>query len=133
VGPDPTELHVLVAYGWLLVAGAMLVANGTGDLGLTAIAAPVDAERHILGAGYATTLILGVGARLLAGFANRPVREARLIWATLALSGLAALLRVVPRLFGIGGAEAVLALAGLAGMLAVGVFWWNLPATAPDR
>jgi uncharacterized protein involved in response to NO len=38
----------------------------------------LDAEWHILGAGFMTLLILGEGVNLLPGFAGRPLRsEAR--------------------------------------------------------
>jgi uncharacterized protein involved in response to NO len=128
-----TELLAIAAYAWMGVAAVVFVANGLGDLGILPGWTSVDAVRHALGAGYVTLLIFGVGARLLAGFANRPLRAERLVWATLAFGVLAALLRVGPRLVAVGHAEALLASAGLLGVLAVGAFWWNVPATARGR
>lgn len=132
-GADPTELLAIAAYVWLAVAALTLGANGLGDLGILAGWGSADAVRHALGAGYVTLLIFGVGARLLPGFANRPLRAGRLVWATLAFGLLAALLRVGPRLVTVGHAEVLLAGAGLFGALAVAAFWWNVPATARGR
>jgi uncharacterized protein involved in response to NO len=85
------------AYSWLLVAAALLLVGGL--LGLVGgTPPPPDAERHALGAGFVTLLIFGMGVHLLPGFLSRRIASARLVWATLWLGGLAALLRVVPPL-----------------------------------
>lgn len=130
---DPTEALAVAAYAWLAVTALVLGANGLGDLGIPVGWGSVDAVRHALGAGYVTLLIFGVGARLIPGFANRPLRGERLVWATLAFGLLAALLRVGPRLLSVGHADTLLAGAGLFGVLAVAAFWWNVPAIARDR
>jgi uncharacterized protein involved in response to NO len=144
--PHPSELVaadalVRSAYAWLavaagllLVGGVLLLAGGTPP--------PVDAERHALGAGFVTLLILGMGARLLPGFLGRRLASARLVWATLWLGNAAALLRVapalVPWLLAPSGAPApawagltaaiggLLALSGLLAMAAVACLGWNL-------
>lgn len=132
---DPLQLHVLSAYLWLVVAAALAGIAGLTDLGVIGRLAPPDAEQHALGAGFVLLLILGVGGHMLAGFAGRSLRSRRLIWVTLALANLAALLRVAPVLWGRGivggGSEVLLTLAGLAGALALALFAVNL--TGPRR
>lgn len=85
---------------------------------------------HLGGAGFVTMLILGEGAKLLPGFAGRPLRSDRLVWATLALGNLAAALRtaplLLPPLFADDSAAVALAASGLAGLLAVALFALNL-------
>jgi uncharacterized protein involved in response to NO len=91
---------------------------------------PRDAERHALGAGLVTLLILGMAVRLVPGFAGRPLRSARLVWATVWLGNGAALLRVVP-LF-LPSSSLTLGLLGLSGALgiaAVACLGWNLRHT----
>ncbi len=130
---DPIQLHALSAYGWLLVAAALLVWAGLSGLGVLVASAPRDAEQHALGAGFVTLLILGVGAHLLPGFANRPLRSRKLIWLTLGLGHAAALLRVGPflaaPLLPAGLVSAFLAAAGLAGVAAVAAFGVNVRAS----
>ena len=129
---DPVQLHLVGAYGWLTLAGGFLALNGLADLGGMAVAIPRDAERHALGAGFITLLILGVGPAMLPGFASRPLRQPRLLWATLALGALAAVLRVVPPLLPALPAPPLMALAGASGLAALVVFAWNVPL-APRR
>jgi uncharacterized protein involved in response to NO len=125
---DPTQWHALTAYGWLAVAGLVL-AGGARE----------DAERHVLGAGFVTLLILGVGAHMLPGFARRSVRSAGLVWATLLLGNAAAALRALPPLAPAALPTAVVgttyALAGLLGLAAVAVFAANVVASRgrPER
>ena len=125
---DPLHLHALAAYAWLLLAAGHLAWGGAAGLG--GASGPPDVEVHLLGAGFVTLLILGVGAQLLPGFARRPLRRPALLWATLALGNAAALLRVAPPFLAPtlppGATSAALALAGLAGLLAVALFAHNL-------
>lgn len=127
---DPLQLHAITAYVWLMVAAGVIVLEGLGMLGLPAPAMTPDAERHAIGAGFVTILILGVGAHLLPGFARLPLRSRRLAWGTLLLGNLAALLRIAPVLFTPHGsgtvAGAVLAGAGLAGIIAIALFAINI-------
>jgi uncharacterized protein involved in response to NO len=129
------------AYAWLVVAAALLVIGGVAAL-LGQSGPPVDAERHALGAGFVTLLILGMGIHLLPGFMGRRIASVRLAWASFWLGNAAALLRVVPTLvpwlLALGGVTAplpplardvlngLLALSGLLGMEAVACFGWNL-------
>jgi hypothetical protein len=90
----------------------------------------LDAEWHILGAGFMTLLILGEGVNLLPGFAGRPLRSEARVWANLVFGNLAVLLRVAPVLLsalfaGLLGPGA-LASSGLAGLLAVALFTYNI-------
>lgn len=127
---DPLQLHAITAYGWLLLAAGVLVLVGLRMIGLPAPTLTPDAERHAIGAGFITILILGVGAHLLPGFARRPLRSRSLAWGTLLLGNLAALLRVVPVLapsHGFGSIPAaVLASAGLVGCVAIALFAVNI-------
>ena len=117
---DAAQWHALAAFGWLLLDALLLVvAAATGGLSL-------GADRHLLGAGFVTLLILGEGAKLLPGFTGQPLRSERLVWLTLGLGNAAAVLRVGPPLLPglLNGplAESALALSGLLGVLAIGVF-----------
>jgi uncharacterized protein involved in response to NO len=127
---DAAQWHGLSAFVWLLLdAGLLLVGaitfllHGGGD-------SQRDIDRHILGAGFITLLILGEGANLLPGFGAGPLRSQALVWATLLFGNAAAILRVgplvLPRLVPGQGGELVLSLSGLAGVLAVAVFGLNL-------
>ena len=109
-------------------------------LGEAAPAASAGAERHILGAGFVTLLILGEGANLLPGFAHRPLRSQWLVWATLSLGNLAAVLRVapnlLPQLMPPAAAELVLASSGGVGVFTLVAFAANLgrlPARTEDE
>jgi uncharacterized protein involved in response to NO len=63
-------------------------------------APPEDFERHALGAGYVLLLVVGMGLRLLPGFAGPPRRRVALpaAWLAIWAAHLAALLRVGPPL-----------------------------------
>lgn len=133
---DPIHLHALTAYTWLLFGAALLGWQGLVDW-LPGLTAPPDIERHALGAGFLTLLILGVGARLLPGFARLPLRRPGLCWPTLVLGNGAALLRVGPFLppsFPAHLADAALPAAGLCGVAALGIFALNLtgPRTSKE-
>ncbi len=93
---DPIQLLALSAFGWLLVAAGLLLLRGSDALSGPGWPAPLDAEWHALGAGFVTPLILGVGAHLLPGFARSRLRSIGLVWVTLLLANLAAVLRVGP-------------------------------------
>ena len=131
-GDVAAEWLIVAAYAWLAVGGLLLVWEGlaglvslSGSGGLTA--PPRDAERHALGAGLVTLLILGMAPRLVPGFVGRPLYSARLVWATVWLGNGAALLRVSPLFF--PSSPVTLGLFGLAGALgvaAIACLGWNL-------
>jgi uncharacterized protein involved in response to NO len=127
---DPVHLHILSAYAWLLLAALLLVGQGLSALGVDVLPAARDAERHAVGAGFVTLLIFGMAVRLLAGFSGQPLRGAGLVWATLILGNTAAVLRVFPLvwpdLVGADANRALLATAGLSGLLAVAALALNL-------
>ncbi|MDI3339153.1 MAG: hypothetical protein QJR03_01335 [Sphaerobacter sp.] len=127
---DPLQLLVLSAYAWLAVAAGMSGLTGLRQLGVGVPAIPPDSEWHAVGAGFATLLIFGVGAHMIPGFAQRRLRRAALAWATLVLGNLAALLRVGTSVTG-RDVAALGAVAGVAGLVAVGLFAVNL--TGPPR
>jgi uncharacterized protein involved in response to NO len=120
------EWLILSAYAWLMVAGLILIAEGLAGWAL-APRPPIDAERHALGAGLVTLLILGMAVRLLPGFAGRRLYSAGLVWATVWLGNAAALLRVVPLFLPSSRLSVgLLALSGLLALAAVVSLTWNL-------
>lgn len=136
------DLLLRQAYGWLIVAGLLLLGGGLAEA-VGAAALPQDAERHALGAGFITLLILGMGVRLVPGFlGRRKMASGSLVWATLWLGSAAALLRVgppianwlvalagappLPTYGALGGLGGLLALSGVLDVLAVAAFGWNL-------
>ncbi len=126
---DPLQLHVICAYAWLAVAATFTLIDGLDVLGYTSRMVPVDAQRHSLGAGFVTLLILGVGQEMLPGLVRQPLRWKRARWLTLLLANGAALARVVPLLNGtvFTTNTAVMSAAGLLGALAIAVFLANVP------
>jgi uncharacterized protein involved in response to NO len=129
---DPVQLHAIAAYLWLAVVALLLAWDSLAALGFPVTAPPPDAERHALGTGFVTLLILGLGARLLPSFASRRARSNALIWVTLALGNIAALLRVGPLLYPalfLSAASAAMSLAGIAALAALIVFSINVPVT----
>lgn len=131
---DPVYWHALSAYLWLAGAGALQVWDVAGTLAIVPTRPPLDAEIHLLGAGFVTHLILGVGPRLLSGFARRALRREALGWPILALANLAVMLRVAPLLLALlvppATTNAALGLGGLTGWLALALFALNLGGPA---
>ncbi|MCC7106113.1 MAG: NnrS family protein [Chloroflexi bacterium] len=122
----PTTWLIVSAYGWLAVTGLLLVGQALGGWGLLP-APPLDAERHAIGAGFVTLLILGVAPRLLPGFAGRHLHSARLVWATVWLGNSAAVLRVAPLFLADSSLRAGLpGTAGLLDLAALVCLGWNL-------
>lgn len=117
---DAPGLHALSAYIWLLAAGVAQAPGVRWD----------DVERHLLGMGFVTMLILGMGVHLLPGFVRRKIRHKGYVWATLTLGNLATGCRVIPAIpgpdLGWRVEQAIGATAGVAGMLAVGIFAFNV-------
>jgi uncharacterized protein involved in response to NO len=117
---------IFAAYTWLGVAGLLMILEGLAWWGL-APRPPLDAERHALGAGLVTLLILGMAIRMVPGFAGRPLYSARLVWATVWLGNAAAILRVLPLFVPSSRVTmTLLGLAGLLGLAAVACLGWNL-------
>jgi uncharacterized protein involved in response to NO len=130
---EPIQLHAITAYLWLILVGFLLLQSATAALGAPIVPVSPDAERHALGSGFVTMLILGLGAQLLPAFTNRRRRSDRLVWATLVLGNVAALLRVGPLLIaGLSSSldATVSALAGIAALAALIVFAINIPMSA---
>ncbi len=126
---DPLQLMVLSAYCWLVAAVVFGLMIGANDLGLGAFSVPLDAERHALGAGFVTLLILGIGSEMLPGLGKARLRRPELRWVTLILANVSALLRTVPLLLdSTPGARtsAIMSGAGLLGALAIVVFLVNI-------
>jgi uncharacterized protein involved in response to NO len=127
---EPAQWLGLSAFAWLALDALLLAVAALTILVPSLGPVALDAEWHIVGAGFVTLLILGEGANLLPGFAGRPLRSEGLVWATLVLGNLAALLRVspvlLPALFVGSLGPGVLAGSGLAGLLAVALFAYNV-------
>lgn len=132
------EWLIRPAFGWLALAALLRIGAGITALAGGRWPIPADAERHAVTMGFVTLLILGMGVRLLPGFAGRRPASPRLVEATVWLGNGAALLRLVPLLvlpWGLFGTDrapvlaAALGLAGLLAWLAVGCLALNLART----
>jgi uncharacterized protein involved in response to NO len=127
---DPIQWHVISAYAWLIAVALLLIVQGLADLCGEIVLAGDDAERHLIGAGFVTLLILGVGAHLLPGFARRPLSSRGVLWATLVLANLAVVLRAGPLLLqadlSASASNTLLSVAGVCGLLAVLLFGINI-------
>ena len=127
----PVEYLLVPAYLWLVAAGLVDIALGLKLFGLI-LPVSADTEIHSLGSGFVTLLILGMGQRMLPGFAGRQLASVRLVWATVVLGNATAILRVGPLIVGAaagwpsGPVEWTLALSGVLGLGAVGCFGVNL-------
>jgi uncharacterized protein involved in response to NO len=125
---DPVQLHLVTAYCWLGLASFVLANAGIDQNGWRSFDIAETVEWHALGAGFVTMLILGVGQLLLPGFARKPLRDRRLLWVTVALGNLAAILRIVPVLAGtwFQHRDTMLALSGFIGLATLCVFAMNV-------
>jgi uncharacterized protein involved in response to NO len=133
----PVEYLLVPAYIWLAVTGLLQIGMGLSLFGLRLGLVP-DLERHALGSGFVTLLILGMGQRMLPGFSGRRIASIPLVWATAVLGNAGALLRVLPLLVAtlagpaawpFGSLQGTLALSGALGLAAVLCFAVNLRRT----
>jgi hypothetical protein len=100
VGPEALRRYVQLAFFWLL-AGFVLLLGGDwywSARGLTPPHAYLGAVRHALTVGFMTTLILGVGQRLLPVLGHTLLPWPRLVLPTFALIAVGNLLRVLTEL-----------------------------------
>jgi len=129
---DAAQWHGVSAFVWLLLDAGLLFVGAMTFLLHGGGNSQRDIDRHILGAGFITLLILGEGANLLPGFGAGPLRSQTLVWATLLSGNAAAFLRIgpvaLPWLVPGQVGELALSLSGLAGVFAVAVFGLNLRA-----
>lgn len=127
---DAVWYHARAASGWLVVAALGLLGETFAMASGGRYGMPAGLETHLVGSGYLTLLILGIGAKMLPGFARRPLRSQSLVWVTLVTGNASTLLRagplVLPAAFPGPARELALASAGLFGVVALGVFGWNL-------
>lgn len=131
VASDPAGIGAITAYGWLLLGAVLLAGASVNELtgGLSPFSGARDAARHVVGSGFMTLLIIGVGWTMLPGFAGREPSSRGLIWTAVALLNAATLLRVVPWMTSALGASipgdftgAIYALAGGVGLAGIGAF-----------
>ena len=133
------NLLIRSAFAWLLLAGALFLAAGLASFWGQASDIPSDVLRHAVTAGYLTLLIMGVGARLIPGFARARLRPAPRLLVVCLAGNLAALLRVLPPLATALGATSpawniAFGLSGICALLAVGLFashLWPMLAQPP--
>ncbi len=134
---DAAQWHGLIAFGCLGLNALVLISAALAMLVPGLVGAPLRAEWHIVGLGFVTLLIFGEAVKLLPGFAGRPLRADALVWVTLALAGLAVILRIGPVLAPdiVQGAARSLVLvgSGVAGMLAIVALGLNLSGASRDQ
>jgi len=126
---DALQLHVVTAYLWLAVTALFEGLRGANQIGMSVWNPPLDAQRHALGAGFVTVLILGVGSEMLPGLARQGLRRPGLRWGTLVLANFAALARAIPLLVPSTNCQmssAIMSGAGLLGAVAIGLFLLNV-------
>ena len=115
------------AYWWLLVGAVLALWRALAGVG--GWSPPPDAERHALGVGFVTLLIMGMGTLLLPGFLGGAA-PAWPVALTVGLGNLAAALRVGPVLLGwlapgwLPGTlpHLMAGVAGLLGLVIIGLF-----------
>lgn len=123
-GPTFLARYIQLAFAWLLAGLALLLAGNlsTAIRGVSPPPAYLGATRHALTVGFLTTLILGVGQRLLPILGHGLLAWPRLVVPTFGLIALGNALRVAtelatlawPRAFRILPVSAVLEFAALA-------------------
>lgn len=80
--PRPITAHIAVAFASVLLAAALALAWGAGWLTLPR-ARFVTAHAHLAAIGFAVTMAIGIGHRLLPMFLPAAPRSESLMWATL--------------------------------------------------
>ena len=133
-GIDPRG-HVLIRAGffWLVCGLGMVLLQQFFPRWPHAYS---GAWRHALTVGFITTMILGVGYRIIPVFIRQPLASTRLMLASAALIILGNAGRVTLELLTIGGRTWSYRLMGVTGVLelaALILFAWNLTATALNR
>jgi len=118
---DPTAWLAHIAFGSLAVLAVLqLVASGLGWR------VPLPLEWHLLGVGFVTALIFGVGTHLLPGFARTRPRSRWAGWCLVAMSLSMLVLRLAAMTTHGTGATLAGAVAGLFGIVSVAIFAWNV-------
>lgn len=133
-GVDPRG-HILirVAFFWLIVALAMVFAGAI----VPSLPHPyAGAWRHALTVGFITTLILGVGQRIVPVFIKQPLHSTRLLLIGAGFIILGNAMRVSLELLTIGHWPWAFHWMGLSGLLeltALALFAYNILKTAIER
>lgn len=120
---DPLQLLMMSAYVWLFIAAVVLAVDGLDQDQLL-----FEVEYHLIGAGFITLLIFGVGSHLLPGFAKTTLRAPGISWLILIIGNIAVVARLTPTLSQISATagESAGAIAGLAAAVALLLFIWNI-------
>jgi hypothetical protein len=131
---EPARRWIRFAFGWLLVGAIIEAAFATRFFlgGPSPGFFDVTAARHALGQGFALTILIGLGSRILPGFSAWAIERPRLIELVLAAVTLGATLRVLGEL-GVttagAAAEPIAAAGGTIGVAAFLVFGVSLAWT----
>lgn len=80
----PSHKFVRAAFGWLLVAGALVVLEPwhLGPIGMPFSHAFTGAIRHALTVGFISQMIIGVGTHVISRMNDLPEEKQRALWAT---------------------------------------------------
>jgi hypothetical protein len=97
---EPARLWIRLAFGWLVVGALIGAASATAFFaaGTSPNYFAISAARHAVGEGFAMTLIVGLGSRILPGFAAWAIKRPTLMAWLVAGVSVGALLRVVGEL-----------------------------------
>lgn len=124
-----TRLAVRTAFGWAAAGALILLAASVGALRDDYLV--VSAARHAFALGFVTLMIIGVAARAVPTFLDRPLGSRRLIQAAVLLANAATALRVLPQAITApsGPANAIVGLSGLVAYAAMLAFALSLVRT----
>jgi uncharacterized protein involved in response to NO len=131
------NLLIRSAFTWLLLGGLLFLAAAPASFWGQTLHVPGDVQRHAVTAGYLTLLVLGIGARMIPGFARERLRPAPRLLIVCLAGNLAAVLRVLPPLATALGVTSpalnvAFGLSGISALLAVGIFSSSVwPMLAP--
>jgi hypothetical protein len=120
------EWFVRSAYGWLLVAGLLQVLQAAGSVWDTQIL-PTDLAKptvHVLALGFITTMIMGMGSKMLPMFEGAVLPAHRLMDLAFVCVNASVILRLGFGVVPSGAAWPGLAASGALGTLALALFAW---------
>ncbi|TFB13542.1 hypothetical protein E3V33_01775 [Candidatus Marinimicrobia bacterium MT.SAG.4] len=131
---------IKTAYIWLLISALLDIYSRLQFLTGYEVDIGIDAVRHLQLLGFATTLVLGVGAKLIPGFiGSKGIYSGKLVAVVYWFILTAVIFRTVPLLLPYDYIEIIphgesimihmFSLSGIIGMLAIALFGWNLHLT----
>ena len=131
---------IRTAYIWLLISAFLDIYSRLQFLLGYEVDIGIDAIRHLQLLGFATTLVFGVGSKMIPGFiGSKGIYSGRLVAVVYWFILTAVIFRTVPLLLPYDFVEIIpygesimihmFSLSGIIGMLAIAVFGWNLRQT----